>query len=761
MQQVSRLPRSRETPSPAALSDLLAQAERSRLAGRVTEAETLCRQILQAEPEQPDALQMLALLASQGGQADVAIDYLRRAVAAAPRVAVFHSSLCEQLRRAGRIDEAVAAGRQAIALDPDFSDALNHLSMALKDQGAQDEAIALLRDAITRRPDWADAHGTLGQAFFRARRYGEAAAALWAQVALDPGSAVGWANLGTALDHDGRYEQCIAALRRSIALDHNQPNAHTALGIALLRNGDFGEGWDEYEWRLQTELHGGNRLLRAWRGESLAGKRIYVNAEQGFGDTIQFARYIPLLAARSAGVSFRVQKSLARLMRQNLPGIEVLGDGEASAPFHCDCELMSLAKIFRTRHETIPAPVGYLRADDAETANWRNIFGCDGLKVGLAWAGQPKHNNDLFRSIDLAAFRALLAVPGVRFFSLQVGPRAAELTDHPDAPIADFTARIDDFADTAAAVAALDLVITVDSATAHLSAALGRPTWMLLPSVFDWRWLFNRPDSPWYPTMRIVRQRDGEPWADVIAAMAADLAAVAAGDNAALTPFRDIGARRAATAAEIIAIEGRQQMAMADTLPVDTALSELLALAEPLRLAGRVGECKALCERYLQVTLDEPTALHRLGFMALQIGRLEVAISYLRLAIAMAPQVASYHADLGEMCRLQGSPLDAIAEGKRALALQPNFPEALSNVGIVLFEQGAYEEAIGYYRRAIALRPDFADALNNLGNALQMLHRYQESIASYRRAVELRPDFAAAHSNLAAALRLNRIDGVA
>jgi tetratricopeptide (TPR) repeat protein len=740
-----------------ALGDALALAEQHRLAGRLPEAEAQCRQILKAEPREPNATHFLGLIAHQAGKLGEAIAQLRRAVALAPDVPLYHANLGEMCRLAGHVDEAVAEGRRAVALKPDYPEALSNLGVALYEQKDFEAAATCHRRAIALNPGFALAHSNLGNALHSLKRFDEAIAAYRRAVALDRNFADGWSNLGTTLHHAGQYEEGVAALRRAIALAPHHANAHSGLGILLLMRGDLGEGWDEYEWRLQSsEVKGPRFPQRPWQGESLAGRHIYVQAEQGFGDTIQFARYLPMLKARAGRVTVRVHQSLLTLMRESLPGIEVLGDrGTPAAPIDCECVLLSLARMFKTRLETIPASVPYLRPPVDIAARWRQPVGAmAGLKVGVVWAGRPEHVNDFRRSVDLTFLAPLFAVPQVSFVSLQVGPRAAALAA-PEAPkIAEILPEHADFAETAGAIAALDLVIAVDTSVAHLAGALAKPAWVLLPSVTDWRWLIGREDNPWYPTMRLFRQQDGEPWTDVIARVRAELDLVRRGDKTRLAPHRERGERRAAMAAEIMAAEVIAAQ-MAATPPPAPALPppQALMLAEQHRRAGRLRDAETLSRGAMEGAPGSAAAAHQLGLIAYQSNKLDEAIGHISRAIELDAGVAIYHANLGEMCRLAGRPEEAIGHGRRALALDPDNPGALSNVGIALFELKRFDEALDHYARALALSPDFVEAHSNRGNALYALGRLPEAEAAHRRALELNPGFVQAWNNLGTVLR--------
>ena len=674
------------------------------------------------------------------------------------------------LRLAGRPKLAVDAARRAIAIDPNMPMALSNLGTALYELKDYEEAARAQRKAIAADPNFAAAHCNLGNALHALRRFDEAIAAYRRAVDIDPNYADGWANLGTTLHHNGSFDDGVVALRRAIALAPHHANAHSGLGILLLMRGDLGEGWDEYEWRLRsTERKGPRFPEEPWQGESLAGKHIYVQAEQGFGDTLQFARYLPLLAARAGKVTVRVHQQLVTLLRESLPAaITVLGDRGDPTPYQCDAVLLSLPRLFKTRLETMPALVPYLRAPAEAVRRWRERLGkMSGLKVGVVWAGNPEHVNDQRRSIDLKLLEPLFAVRGAAFASLQVGPRAADLKRLQRAnkgragepAIEDLSPAFTDFTDSASAVSTLDLVIAVDTSVAHLAGALGKPVWVLLPYVSDWRWMLHRDDNPWYPTMRLFRQSRGEQWPEVIARVARELKRVAAGELALLTPFKAEGERRAAEAAAIIAAEAAHAVPRPATptpelaIPQTVNAGQALIFAEQKRRHGFLADADDLTRRAVAAEPDNAEAEHMLGIIAHQSGKLSEAIEHVRRATALKPDVALYHANLGEMCRLAGRIDEAIAAGRRALELNPNFPGALSNIGIALFDQGKFEEALTYYDRALALDGSFVQAHSNRGNELQRLERFAEAEPSYRRAIALQGDFIDAWNNLGTCLR--------
>ena len=743
---------------PLRLDDALTRAEQHLQAGRLPAAEALCNEVLRARSDCAQALNLLGVVAHQKGQLQTAIDFMQRAVAADASVALYQGNLGEMYRLAGRPQDAIAAARRAIELRPDYPEAWSNLGVALYEMREFHEAAGAHRKAIAAKPTFAEVHSNLGNALHALRNYDDAIDAYRHAIELRPDFADAWANLGTTLHHSGRFDEGASALRRAVALAPRHANAHTGLGLLLLMRGDLGEGWDEYEWRLRSTEHKGPRFpLTPWQGENLAGKHIYVKAEQGLGDTLQFARYVPLLAARAGHVTLRVQQELAALLRESFAGVTVLGDRGEPAPYQFDIALLSLPRAFKTRLETVPAAVPYLRVPADAAQRWmKRLAGMGGVKVGAAWAGNPGHINDAHRSLDVTLLDPLFALQGASFASLQFGPRAADLDrlkkdKAGKPPMLEFSAEFGDFSDTAGAIGALDLVISVDTSIAHLAGALGKPVWLLLPQVADWRWLFTREDTPWYPTMRLFRQKEGEPWAEVIKRVAAELKAVVRGDARRLMPFKAAGDRRAAEAATIVALEARWATAVEAAQPISP--DQALMLAEQKRRQGLLADAEDLLRQAAAAAPDNAEAAHMRGLIAHQSGKLSEAIEHLQRAIAINPAVAVYHANIGEMYRLTGKIDEAIAAGRRAIALDANYAEAHSNVGIALFDQGKFEEALAHYDHALAAQANFVQAHSNRGNALQRLKRFAVAEQAYRRAIELQPAFADAWNNLGTCLR--------
>jgi tetratricopeptide (TPR) repeat protein len=502
------------------VADALLIAVDHQRAGRTAAAGAIYREVLQTDPGQPQALYLHGLLDLAAGRADRAAGLLARAVDARPSHAGARLALARARLDVGQEDGAVDAAETALALDPSRAEAHFLLGTALNALGRTEEAIASLLQAIARQPRHAAAHLNLGNAWADLDRFEEAERFCRAAIALDPALPEAHASLGFILTAAGRLNEAVAACDAAIALRPDFAEAHWNRAVACLLAGDFAAGFAGCEWRKRhRRFHGDFHDLPgpSWMGEDLAGRTILVRAEQGLGDAIQLSRYLPRLAELGAQVQLVCDPRLIPLLR-TLPGSVALTSREAPLPrYDVWADQMSLPRLLATTPETIPAASGYLQADPAWAAAWRATLP-EGPRIGLVWAGNPAHANDRRRSLPPGTLAPLLEVPGQHFVSLQLGPRSAEAAAMPG--MIDPTARLTDYAATAALVAALDLVITVDTSVAHLAGALGRPVWVMLPFAPDWRWMLGRDSSPWYSSMRLFRQERPGHWAGVMVRVA-------------------------------------------------------------------------------------------------------------------------------------------------------------------------------------------------------------------------------------------------
>jgi tetratricopeptide (TPR) repeat protein len=488
--------------APFSIQQAFETALQHRQAARLDEAEQIYREIL-------------ALPANQPGRTPAALSQAA-------------CGLGYVLKSLGRLDEAIVAFRRATGL-LETAEAYAALAGALKEKKQTDAAISAYRSAVALQPDFAEAHVNLGAMLMETGQVEPAMAAYRAALALNPNFAEAWVNLGTGLREQAQFDQAVEAYRKAIELKADLPEAHSSLGMVLLAQGNFQEGWEQYEWRWKSQEYAERRWTLPqpmWDGSDLNGRVIALRPEQGFGDTIQFIRYAPLVAQRGGRVLFGCEDELRTLLK-DVPGIwHWASPSEPLPEFHVYCPLLSLPRLFGTNLNSTPANVPYLFADPTRAAVWANRLSqhAPAVNVGLVWAGGRFHKNDRNRSMTLAALMPLLRVPRVRFVSLQKGDPAAQAKSVPKGiDFVDWTRELNDFSDTAALIANLDLVITVDTSVAHVAGAMGKPVWVMLPVVADFRWMIDRQDSPWYPTMHLFRQRKIGDWAEVVARLATAL----------------------------------------------------------------------------------------------------------------------------------------------------------------------------------------------------------------------------------------------
>jgi tetratricopeptide (TPR) repeat protein len=459
---------------------------------RHAEAAQWALQLAQLRPS-PFAWLLAATELSLCGRDAEAADFAGRAVGQEPRNLEAAVLLFNSLFRLARFPAALAEAQRVLALTGPDPGALVNLAAALEKLGRADEALRHLDQAL----------------------------------AIDPSRRDVLVNRVSVLTEQLRLPEAVAAAQAALRLHPEDADLHWNLGIAHLLLGEFEPGWREGEWRTRSTAFRGQPLeldAPRWQGESLEGRAIFLHGEQGFGDNIQFVRYLPALAQRARMVFLQVPQPLEPLMEALAPNCRLLRQGARLPAIDFHCPLMSLPAVLGTRAGTIPAAVPYLRADPARTRGWRERLPGDALNVGIAWSGKPSHGNDHNRSMTLATLREI-ATPGCRFVTVQPqlrdGDRAA-LAAWPQA--LDLGRELRDFADTAALVEALDLVVSVDTGVAHLAGALARPLWLLLPHVPDWRWMLEREDTPWYPTARLYRQAAANDWPGVLARVQRDLA---------------------------------------------------------------------------------------------------------------------------------------------------------------------------------------------------------------------------------------------
>jgi tetratricopeptide (TPR) repeat protein len=556
--------------SPRHIDTLLREAVELQQNGALAEAEATYREILALRPRHFDALQLLGALALQAKRYEEGVELLTRALEIDGRHAAVHSNLAFALNALGRHDAALAAANRALALKsgfvdalnnrgvalagvnrpdealanfdkllaakPDFPEAWSNRSCALRDLGLAEDALASCDKALALRPNYAEAWSNRANALSDLNRPLDAQASYERALAASSTFADAWNNLGLTFVDMNRHADALACYERALALSPDAVETHWNRALCLLQMGDLAAGFAEYEWRWQRKrIAPSRRTFDAplWLGDaSLDGKTILLHAEQGLGDTLQFCRYAALVAKLGARVVLEVQPELTRLLT-GLAGVaELVTAGDPLPAFDYHCPLLSLPLAMRTDVATIPADTPYLFADGQSSAQWRARIEaaapCDALKVGLVWAGGHRphvpelRKNDARRSLDIERLAPILDVPGVQWFSLQKGDKAVQqlsaMRERNEAArrVIDWTDELNDFADTAALVDTLDLVISVDTSTAHLAGTMNKPVWILNRLDTCWRWMLEREDTPWYPSARLFRQPTLGDWDSVI-----------------------------------------------------------------------------------------------------------------------------------------------------------------------------------------------------------------------------------------------------
>lgn len=533
--------------------------------GRHPECEEWARQAIQLDPAVAEPHFLLGCALDARGRPEPAEAALREAVRLNPRHAEAQYRLGRLLARTDKHADAEAALRESLKLRPASAAAWSALGMLLEGQERADEAVDCAREALKLDPESADLHNCLGVALARGEKFPEAQAAYREAVRRAPALASAWSNLGNALRSTGELEEAEKSLREALRLHKDYAEAHNNLAIVLVQagrddealkhydeairlrpdypearmnrslswlgRGEFDRGWAEYEWRFKVRPNkGGGPPGPRWDGKPMEGKTLLITAEQGLGDSVQFIRYAPLAkAASGATVVFDCPTPLAGLIA-TCPGVDRVaprGSGEV-VTYDAHVPLLSLPALYGVPPAAATAPVPYFRPDPARVEHWRQeLAALPGLKVGISWQGSTIHKGDKMRSVPLARFAGLAAVPGVTLVSVQKGPGTEQLADPAAAAlrVADFGAKTSpEMADAAALMMSLDLLVSVDTAVVHVAGALGRPVWVAVPYAADWRWLRDREDTHWYPHTRLFRQTAPGDWDPVFERLAAALA---------------------------------------------------------------------------------------------------------------------------------------------------------------------------------------------------------------------------------------------
>jgi tetratricopeptide (TPR) repeat protein len=520
------------------LNQKLATALERHGAGDLAAATALYRAVLAEEPEHPDALHMMGVIAKQGGNPELALKLMEAALAKNPELALAWYNRCLVLRILNRRDEALQSAQQALAIDPDLADAWDMAGSILREKREFPEACICLERAVALRPDSAAILNSYVVLLTACGRLADAWAVVQKMKAKNIDNISAFTGIGNLLKAAGYPERAIPWFRKTFDLKPDFTGALLNEAMATLQMGDMEHGWPLWEQRLQDEEHK-TPTAPLWKGERV--KHLLLREDQGMGDALQCLRYIPLIRDRAETVTLQLTGLLKDLLTPNLPGISVITLDDAAPKADAEAQLMSLPAIYGTRVDTIPAPVSYIRAEEAWRKPWRErLTHLPRPLIGLVWGGNPSNRHDYNRALNFAQLKPIVDVGPAHFVSLQKGPQRdpAELAA---AGIFDADPYLDNFTSTAGLMGELDLVITICSSPVHLAGAMGRPTFLMLCFDPHWVWMMGREDSPWYPSARLFRQNRPGDWSTVTEKVAAELQKLFAGDKSVLIPRRWAG----------------------------------------------------------------------------------------------------------------------------------------------------------------------------------------------------------------------------
>jgi tetratricopeptide (TPR) repeat protein len=665
-----------------------------------------------------------ALALYHGGQFDSA-EVLLETVASEPTVRqrVQHVRGVIALQR-GDHEQALDLLEEAIQLDSSDGEAHANLGVLLLKARQHPQALAAYASALTLRPDNVAAQFGLARALAALDLSDFAYDAFRDALAGAPDDVEGIASFGWLLSDTGRHDEGVTLLREVLVRHPESDKLRTVLAVCLFAGGDWSAAWAEYEGRL-LDPRVSNGLLPTdrprWQGEDLTGKTILLQSEQGYGDILQFVRYAPMVKARGGRVILCAPQTLLPLMR-TVDGIDnVLHMKEEAPAFDVHAPLLSLPLVFNTRVDTVPADIPYIAPDEELVVRWRERFGDQpGLFVGLVWQGNPAHLNDRRRSMQLDLLRPLLDCPGVCFVSLQVGAGREQLTEFDD-HIIDAGAQIDatSFADAAAIIANLDLVISIDSAIAHLAGAMGKPVWILLAKGSDWRWLRDRDDTPWYPQARLFRQAKPGDWVEVVGRLGAELRSFAGAGVP--SPVERIADPVMATALKMTTRPRVSDPVVCDALFVEACRQHN---------AGNLDRAKKLFEQVLIFDPAHVNTLCNLGALECAFGRMERAYVLLQTAVTRAPDLASARTALADVLMATRKTERALAQYRKAIELAPTSADVHVAYANALRKLGDDEQASGMHGDEVK----------------RLIHQH------YGKALELTPTNDAIHAQYALAL---------
>ncbi|MEI7474855.1 MAG: tetratricopeptide repeat protein [bacterium] len=686
--------------------------------GNKAKALELYKKALEANPDYLKAYNNSGIIYCELQQYDNAIKIYNKALEINPTFLDTLYNLANAYSYKNELKLSIEYYKKAIELNPSYIEAHNNLGLAYQKSEEYNLAINCYKAAIKLKPDFFEAYNNLGFLLNEINDYDSAITYIKKSLQLNPNNPQAQNNIGISYYEKRQFEKAEKHYKKAIELDPNGADAYHNLSTLYLIKGDFKKGLKYYEWRRlglnKSVCHTPVFQTPQWDGSSLKDKTIYVHYEQGDGDTLMISRYLPKLSEMGAKVIFKPQLSLENLFRQNNLNAEIISQKvpDNTIEFDEHISIMSLPLVLNTTPDNIPDSEGYLKADKHKVSEYKEAyFNNDNFKVGIFWQGNPRTMKK--RAAKLSNFMALANIPNVKLYSLQKGyglEQLENLTKNFD--IVNLGKNFNDYSYTAAAIENLDLVITIDSSIAHLAGALGKPTWIMLNTNYEWRWLLNKDDSPWYKSVRLFKHRKMDDWNELFLRVATELSKLTSDKNKKFNAedYNVLGVNYSQSGNYDMAIESFKKV--------------------------------------VELNPKSIAAYNNLGITYLKNNDIDAAIKCYKKVLNIAPKNAIVHNNLGNAyARLEELDL-AIEHYNKALKIDENYVDVFTSLGCVYNQLGEYELAIKNLEKAIELKPDNIEAYNNLGISYYETRQFELAIKYYEKAIELNPDFAEANSNL-------------
>lgn len=747
-------------------------------------AKKYCQKAVELQPKNGEAWYLLGAISTALGNYQQAVQDLKRAIQLLPNEAEFYFHLGNAWYGLGEFELAIAAFRDALRLKPNHLDAkfnlgnmflylrqfssalstyqevldlnpnhfhtVNNLGHALFELERYDEAITAFEKTIELDPNYLDAYMHIGNVFQVQDRYEEAMALYERILKTQPQKAGVYNNIANILKKQAKYQEALTTYEKCVLLNPQDPEIHLNIALVLLLLGDFDRGWKEHEWRLNTARVIPKELKTPiWQGNSIHNEELLLWSEQGFGDSIQFIRYAILLQKQGFNLTVATRSPLLKLFKNCLePSIKIIDQDQTNlSHYHNHNSLMGLPYLFQTNLETIPQATPYLFSEKNISTELQ-LPDTSSLKIGLVWAAGTV-NKELYKSksIELDQFlqaqQKILETQKVSFWSLQIGEDAQQIQAWLKYEnIHDLSHHLKDFLDTANIINQLDLVITVDTAVAHLAGAMGKPVWVMLPFVPDWRWLLERSDSPWYPTMTLFRQSTMGDWQSVFQEIKIKLQQ--------LIKQNKSSSKKISVLTQGISKKQTINPTLATSFH-DAVLH--YHLGEKLQAEGEFLEAIAEYKKSIELRPDQVEVYNAIGNAFNNIGNFHEAEKAFEQAINIDPQNPILHYNFGNMLLLQNKNEEAIIAYDKSLQLNPQNRDALNNRGHAFSALGKYDEARQSFEEILTFLPDDADSYNHIGSTFHQQERYEEAIHYFQQAYELKPENITIEYNLANGLR--------